>query len=311
MADTASNLGSPHANVPPSPAAGVTSPVPGSTPAAPAGTVAPDPNAADTKVSPKLQMLMHREKEALKVERSAKTREEKVAAREKVLEAREAKITEFESVKATNPRKALELLGMTYQDLTMAELNDGTPTPDLQVKNLEGKLDTLRKELTDKDRAVAERAKTEAQAAEAKATEDFKTEIASYIDANPDACELIKFEGQRDLVFAVINTHYERTIDANTGVGKVMTIAEAAEKVEKFLDFKYQKALELKKFQTRVVPAKPLVPKPQNPTGQKPQARTLSNGMSGNSGAPKTRILTDEERVQKAVAYARGLRPQG
>lgn len=319
MAELGQNLNPSQANpsVPPAPntlaPAGTPPPPKEGAPRAPPADpkVAVDPNAAaaaDPKVSSKLQVLIQREKAAIVQERNAKTREEKVIAREKTLEAREAKITEFESIKATNPRRALELLGMSYQDLTMAELNDGVPAPDLQLKTLEGKLDTFKKELDDREKAAAEREQANAAAAETQAVSDFKSQIGLYIDANPEQCEFIKFEGKRDLVFEVIDKHYERTIDAQTGVGKVLTIAEAAAKVEKFLEFKYEKALELKKLSGRVVPRQH-APKPSNvPPGQKPKTDTLTNSMSGSSGAPRAKILSDDERVQKAIAYAHNLR---
>src|ERR1041385_3839217 len=105
---------------------------PGPTPAAdspiPTQTQPPQPAAGDDgKVSGKLQLLIQREKAALERERAAK-------AQEAALAERLAKIDEFESVKKTNPRKALELLGLTYQDLTQAELNDGPINPEVANK---------------------------------------------------------------------------------------------------------------------------------------------------------------------------------
>jgi hypothetical protein len=306
----------------PIPVPGSPPPVPGGTPtqAAPVIPGAPklDPKtgsppegaAAEPKVSPKLQMLVRREKQALEREKSAKTKEEANTAREQALEAREAKIKEFETIKATNPRKALELLGMSYQELTMAELNDGVATPESQVKAVEAKFDSLKKSIEDKVKADAEAAKVDAEAQEKQAVANFQRELSGFIGENTKKYELINFEKQHGLVFAVIEEHYKRTIDEKTGIGKVMSNEEACDKVEAFLEKRYESALSLEKFKSRVVPARPAPKLPIQIPGQKPPTRTLTNQMSASQPIPKSRILTDQERVQKAVAYAMGLRTQ-
>lgn len=291
------------------------------------------PQAADDKISPKLQILMRREKVALERERAAKAKEADVEKRYKEFEERENRVKEFESVKSTNPRRALELLGMSYQDLTQAELNDGQITPDFKIKQFENKFDTFIK--TQQDALL--RQQEEAQRLEEKRSSDtleqFRGQIGTYIKENLGRYELIEFEQEHDLVYDLIDEHYNRTLkeaqekavaegrDPSTEVGQVMQTAEAADKVELLLEQKYRKSRSLTKIQTLMAPdpsppttaqagnqdkLKPPVSEPQRHT-----QKTLTNNMAPTQVSTQVRkgILTDEERIARAIAYAKGIRP--
>ena len=266
------------------------------------------PAKSEERVSSKLSLLVKREKEALAREQSAKTAEERLQAREDALKAREAKVEEFEKLRETNPTKALELLGLSYQQLTDIMLNDGKVTPDVQVKKVEAKVDDFLKSQADRDREAAEREKTRASAQEQQALEEHQEEINAYIEANASKYEFIRFEGAQKSIQAVIDEHYNRTIDPKTGLGKIMSVAEASDRVEAYLEKRQEKRAALEKVKTKVSPPAPPA-KPQLPIGQKPPT-TLTNGMSAPA-KPVGRLLTDEERKARAIAYAMGLRPQG
>lgn len=260
--------------------------------------------ANDPQVSSKLEILARREQAALQSERAA-------AARIKEFEQREAKLKEFESIKETNPKRALELLGLNYDEITKIQLLDGEVPPEVKVKKLEEKLNGFEETQKQKEQAQAEEAKKAAQQAEEKAVSDFKTDINQYLTDNSARYELIQFEGQQNLVFEVIDEHYSRTIDPQTGVGKVLTKAEAADKVEAWLEQKYDKSRSLSKVKAlmnlrREAPKE--AAKPEVKTSQPP--KTLTNNLSATQTKPRTTPITDEERIQKAIAYARGLRTQ-
>lgn len=276
------------------------------TEAAPQTAEAPKPEAPqqDPKLSQKLEVLMRREQQALQREKLAKQKESELQARLKTIE-------EFDSVK-TNPKKALELLGMDYETLTKAMAGEGIG-PETEIKALKNEIEQLKKMTqAEKDQKVQEE-KRRAEAELAERTEGFKGEIKSYIDQNKEKFELINFDQADSLVYDVIEAHYNRTIDEATGMGKIMEIAEAAEKVEKFLEEKYKKVSEVKKLQSLLTSTtKPVhddvvrQAKQMNQTPQRP--KTLTNALSATPQKPRTKALTDEERVQKAIAYARQLR---
>lgn len=272
------------------------------------------PPKTDERISSKLSVLTRRERAAVERERAATAKEQEITAREKRLQ-------EFEALKKTNPLKALELLGLSYQDLTQVALNDGAVTPDIQVKNLEDKFDSFLKSQEDAKARETEESKRQAAEQEEKMTAEFKGKIGSYLKDNASRYELTSFhygeDDAMDMVYGVIDEHYARTApkdaDGNfTGPGAVMTIAEAADKVELHLEQKYrEKATGLNKLKgflavRQETPAAKTDTKPQTQTRQ--TQKTLTNNLSAQSKQPQGRFLTDEERVQKAIAYARGLR---
>ncbi len=262
----------------------------------------PQPTAKDPQVSNKLEILIRREAAALNRENQAK-------AREAELEAKLKRIEDFESVKE-NPKKALELLGLNYDELSRSILADGEIPAEVKIKKVEEKFDRFREEQKLEAEKSQQLVKAQAEEREKIAISSFKGEITSYLKENTERYELIAFEGQEDLVFEIVDTHYNRTIDPATGVGKVMSISEAADKVEEFLEQKYNKAKSTNKVKTLwgAIPKEmqEKLAKAETKTSQPP--KTLTNQLSATP-TKRTQPITDDERVQKAIAYARGLRP--
>lgn len=268
------------------------------TEAAPAVEKTPD------RMSGKMEILIKREQAAMAREKAAKDKEAE-------LEQKLARIRDFESVK-TNPKKALELLDMDYDTLTKSILSDGEVPIDTKLKAIEDKFSKFIETQEQEKARLAEEAKAKTQEQEQKMITDFKGEINKYIKENVNDCELIQFEEQNELVYDVIDEHYKRTINPETGVGEVMSIKDAAAKVEAHLEQKYEKAKELSKIKAKwgsAVPKGTLLDafKQTNQFTQKP--KTLTNNLSATQQAPRMKPLTDDERVAKAIAYARGLRP--
>ena len=203
--------------------------------------------------------------------------------------------------------KALELMGLSYQDLTAVALNDGAVTPEIQVKKVEEKLEAMIKAQEAAELSKAEDTKKAAAQREEHVINDFKKKIISFLDSDPKSYEAIKFRQAEDWVYSTIEEHYQRTIDPETGVGIVMTEKEAADKVEAALRKEYQEASRLSFLvptqkpteRQKLVETTQFKPRPQ---------RTLTNQLSAMPQAPRTRPLSDDERVRKAIAYAQGLR---
>lgn len=279
------------------------------------------------RVAPKFEALIKREKTAVERERAARAREAVAEARAKDIEQREAKVREFETLKQTNPLKALELLGLSYQDLTQIALSDGNIPPEVHAKRVEEKLDSYVKSQEDRDKEQDERTRADEEKRHASTISRFKGEIGSYLKQNSDRYELMAFENPddqgMDLVYEVIDLHYNQTLEAAKAKaleedpegdtsdvrGEVLTIAQASDKVELKLEEKYQKSKTLKKVAAFLAPRqeKPSVEKPKNTPRQTPQ--TLTNQLSAAPAPQRKAPLSDDERIAKAIAYARGLRP--
>lgn len=275
----------------------------------------PQPSNGGEKVSSKIELLIRREQQALARERQVKEREAQFDAKMKAFEEREGRLNEFESNKK-DPKKALGLLGLSYDEITQAHLNDGELPPQIEIKKLREEIEEYKAAQSkekdyEKERALDE-AKKQAEAQESKAITEFKGNINQYLSDNSARYEYIAFEANQDLVFDVIDEHYNRTLDAETGIGKVMSIKDAADKVEEHLEQKYAKAKELNKTKALwgAIPKeaqKQVAKEVKIPT----PPRTLTNQLSATAASPlkSGKLITDQERVQKAIAYAKGLRP--
>ncbi len=256
----------------------------------------------DDRVSSKMEVLIKREQAAIARERAAKDKETEIESKLKL-------IADFESAKG-NSKKALELLGLDYNQLTQSIVRDGEIPPEVQIQRIEEKFDQFKSDKEAEAKARAEDAKKAAEENEQKTIANFKVGINQYLNDNASRYEYISFEAQQDLVFDVIDTHYNRTIDPETGTGKVLSIAEAADKVEQFLEQKYLKAKDLNKTKSLwgAVPkdAFKQAAKPEQKVSQPP--KTLTNNLTATQTKPRVKTLTDEDRVQKAIAYAQSLR---
>lgn len=261
----------------------------------------------DERTSQRLESLIRREQAAIARENAAKERE-------KGLASQLARIEEFEQARGGNSKKALELLGLNYDQLTESMLKDGEIPPSKMIQELQAQIEELKNARNqDKDQAELMQ-KRQAEEAEQKAIEGFKSQIHQYLTDNKVRYELIDFEGRQDLVFDVIDEHFKRTSDPENNIpGKVMKIEEAADKVELWLEQKYSKANKVNKIQTlwKAVPTQVLENKETdqkqgNKTTQPP--KTLTNNLSATPTQKRTTPISDEERVRRAIAYAQSLR---
>lgn len=170
-----------------------------------------------------------------------------LSRKEKELKQKEAelenKLKEFQSADTLreqlkqNPVKMLEEMGITYQDITEMVLNEGNPTPEMLINKMkseyEEKLESLRNEYLE-DKKAEEEAKYNA------VIENFQQEIVEHVNSNEDY-ELIRAQDRADLVYDVIEEHYEET-------GRVLEINEAADAVEQYLLQEAKKLLKVKKL---------------------------------------------------------------
>lgn len=262
----------------------------------------------DPRVSSKLEILIRREAQAMAREQVAKQRE-------KDLEEKLKRVQDFEGVKS-NPKAALEMLGLNYDELTKSMLQDGQVPPEVEIRKLKEELEAFKTQTKQEKQSDEEKKSLEEkrlqEETETRAITNFKSEITQYLSDNKSRYELIEFEGQNELVYDVIDEHYKRTIDPKTGVGKVMDISEAADKVELHLENREQDRKKLSKVQAlwNTVP-KAVQEKlmKQELQGSPKPARTLTNTLSSMPTRPRTTPMTDEERIKKAIAYAKQLRP--
>lgn len=280
------------------------------------------PKAQEDKVSGRLEMLIRREQQAIARERIAKAAESESSRLRAELDSERARITEFNSLKS-NPKLALEKLGLTYDELTKAMLSDGEVPPEVEFKKLRGEIDGLKASREDERKQQAENAKAQALQQESQAIDGFKSEINTYCKDNAARYEFINFDERQDEVYELIDAHYTKTQlahakeleaegqDASKAVGKVMKIAEAADKIEEFYEKREKDKQKLAKVQAlwSSVPKNTLMKEVEKQLDKpKTPPRTLTNAQSAQLASPRPRPRSDEERVAQAIAEWRKTR---
>lgn len=199
-----------------------------------------------------------------------------------------------------NPYDALEMLGVTYDDLTTALLEHGKPVD--KLTEIERKLQEL--EQRESKAKEAERLAKERELEEnrQKTVETFKGNLAKFIDSSE--YELIKANEAGDTVFEVIQAHYEAT--EKQGKPTLLSFEEACKLVEDHLESQLPKLLELNKVKSRLQPQEPSKSSFQAAVSQ-PRASgstTLTNAMKAAT-EPVTaqhRRPSDRELFEKAAS---------
>ena len=183
-----------------------------------------------------------------------------------------------------NPLKALEELGLDYDKLTELALNDGRLTPDMQMKLMREELEN---DYKDKFNSLEERLnakeKMEEEAKYDAVKQGFVGEINSFVNENRNDFEYVAHNEATDVVYDVIEEHYNET-------GRILDIKEAVEAVESYLEEEAEKLLNLGKVKNRLTSMRDEYEQPQRQS-----QTTLSNAHSAQGNERVVRKLSDEE----------------
>jgi hypothetical protein len=218
--------------------------------------------------------------------------------REAALEAREAKIKELEerlnAPKAKkNPIQLLMDEGYTLAEANEFYLNNEMPTAEHKVKNLETRLEKFEREAREKDEKRAADEKSSLEAQNQKVIEEFKVSIGSFIEKNSEKFELVKLYDAKETVFQTIEQYFEQH-------QKVLSIDEAAQLVEAYLEDELDKATKTKKYQSKYATQKEA--KGSEDSNDKDLThKTLSNTLTSSPSNPLPPPRSDEERRQRAM----------
>jgi len=212
---------------------------------------------------------------------------------------------EIESVKGrrssykTNPLAALEDAGLSYKELTDYILNNEKITPEQKLAALEEKFESKIEALErqrEQERLMAEqRAEQERAAREAATIEQFKGEISNYIQSNKDTFELTNLYDSSDLVYDTVEAYYEKT-------QKVLSIPEACELVEKYLEKQVEKSLQTKKLSSRVPRPDTQKAEPVQKSADPSPRRSLNNQTYTSSTPTMVSPKVESDRMARALA---------
>lgn len=232
----------------------------------------------------KAQKQLQKEREQTKqLYAQAKLREEQLAQRE-------IRLKDFESVKQ-QPLKALEMLGLDYNTLSQAVINNGNIPAEAQVQAVRREIEELKLQ-QQKEKEEAQRLAAINQEAEAQAIlTQYQASIKSFTEANKDEFELINLFDQSSLVYNTIQEHFNKT-------GQVLSTKQACDLVEKELESTAVKMKGSKKFNKLFG----LEEQQQTPVKTQSLSKTLSNNLT--SSVP-TSLPPHKEADRLARAMAR------
>lgn len=252
------------------------------------------PAEADDKFASKFAALTRKEKEIARSQKQFEARMKALEEREKAFEAdRTAKYVSVDEFQA-NPLEALEKkFNMPFKQIAELVMNDGKLTPEQQMsqteKRLQAKIDAMEKQLQERDKA-------QSQAELDKQLAGFKNDMVSFIDNNPTEYEMIVAEDAHDMVYQVIEEHYNKTADEQGENGEVLSYKVAADAVENHLLDQAKNLVNREKIKKLLQPTPATPPQKAVETG----AKTLSNAHATQAGQTNGKRLSDEE--SKALA---------
>jgi hypothetical protein len=224
-----------------------------------------------------------------------KAQMEAMTSQRSEMEKLRAEIDEVKGRKASyrsNPLAALEDAGLSYKELTDFILNNNTVSTESQIKALQDKISEVENARQRDHQEREEAAKRQAAEREVQVIAEFKNEISNFISSKKDDYELTNLYESSDLVYDTVEAYFEKT-------SKVLSIPEACELVEKYLEKQVEKSLQTKKLGQRFQkPAEESIAKSDT---QAPR-RTLNNQNYTSSTPSLVSPKVENDRMSRALA---------
>lgn len=271
------------------------------------GVVEAKPTSTETPkkeeaISSKFSALAKKEKAIVKRDQEIKAKETAYSEREAKLAEREAKIKQSEELWDTDVFKALELRGYDYTKLTNLMLEGKTAAPGETdpVKLAKKTIEDFKAEQKKLQEETAATTKKAQEALELKqkeeleaAWENYNNEVNEFVTSNPDTYELINLYGQQALIAQTVDEFYKEN-------KRVLSVKEAADLVESYLESEAKKALSSKKFGSETK-GKESAPKKSESEEQPKITKTLNNSMQPTA-ASVLPAQSESDRMRRAMA---------
>lgn len=251
------------------------------------------------ELASKFSALAKREKTLVRQAQEIKTKEASFTEREAQLAAREAKVKEADEMWNKDIFKSLEMRGLDYNKITKMYLEGQAALPVQPVdpaKAVEKALADFEAKQAAKEAKQAEELKKQQEEQEATNQEQLKgayakyrEEIGTFLKTNEAEYELTNLYDQTDLVVDTVQAYFDEH-------QKVLSIKEASDLVEKYLEEEAGKALKSKKLGSKVAPA------PEKTEEKKTQpSKTLSNNLTPTI-AGNLPARNEQDRMKRALA---------
>ena len=198
-----------------------------------------------------------------------------------------------------DPKTLLDHYGISFDDLTMSVLGEDAPPPtaESQIEALRAEIEGFKLEAQKKEEAKVKAEEEAYQKSIDEAILAHQHKITDHLSQNAEKYELIKLQGEEDLVWEVTEAHYE------AHDGEILTPEQAADKVEAYLEKKVRDAMNLARFgaKTQEKESAPFTVEEARTT-EKPKSHTLTSDHA-QQAAPsgKVRHVDLEESKRQAA----------
>jgi len=255
------------------------------------------PKPLEDKLSSKFAALTRKEK-AIKARESELVKQQNDYAKQlEAIKAENEKLKqEFEGYKRSikeSPLKKLEEEGLTFEQLTDMQLNNQNPTPEMLIQRVRSELESAYKaDLESLKAQLAEKERKQQEDVESRTINQYKAQIGEHVTGNMDKYELLNItydkEAASDLIYEVAEQFYNAE-------GRLLSVEEAADYAEKYLEEEAKKLTQAKKFK----PQQPVTPAKQQ--SDKKQSMTLSNQLATEVPRGTSRKMTRDEEIAQVA----------
>lgn len=212
-----------------------------------------------------------------------------LAQREKQLQRQRE---ELAKERAELDRKLSEWKSAQPKPKTPLEALEGDVTPDMLAKATKAELEAFRRSWEEQQKKAQELAQKQAKEQAELAIQGFKDQISDFVKEKPDDYELIALNNAQESVYHTVEQFFQKH-------GRVLSIKEAADLVEKQLE---------QEIQTLLSKSKKLKPKQEQAPGPDDKARqdsaskrTLNNGMTTQTPTFVHKSSVQDDAFQRAL----------
>lgn len=223
---------------------------------------------------------------------------------EQKLQQREQSLSQRGQSKPQTPIEALMAAGYTYEDATNFILNDQKPTAEMEIKSMKQQFaEWQQRQEAERQRIIGiQRQKVQAEINES--IQEYRNKLDGFVNSQPDAYELINRNAEENtqLIYELVEENFKRT-------NKILSMKEAADRVESFLEEEIESAAQSKKIQAKLA-AKAQTQKEQTPEKSQgfsaQSAKTLSNNLTSSAMPSSLSNKTENDRIARALAKLQG-----
>lgn len=246
----------------------------------------------DDSMSRRLEIISRRERELMNREQAYRAEISKYQNMEREMLDYKNKLRELDELDK-DPVSVLGRRGWDIDKIAEKFSSQHEPIAGEEKKSLYSKLDEMQAYIKKMEGDLTQRDERQLEERRSQVKNRLYADMRAEASKEPDKYELVDKEDAYDTVFQLMDDHYQKT-------QKALSIQEAMEQVENYLDSEYSKRLKYKKIQSKFMNQNEdyLEPEPQ----QDYRPSTLTNNLSQTIPPQSNRPLTREESLRRAAA---------